>query len=154
MALLLAGCAATPTVEQANAHQAQVESTCQAKGYKKGSKDFYTCQTLAMQQEQQDSLNTMHATSAAIYGASLLTVLSDARMKEDITPLTKEGGFQLYRFRYKGGEQVYVGVMAQDVAKIAPDAVIRGSDGYLRVNYDRLGLRLMTWEEWISKNKI
>jgi hypothetical protein len=45
-------------------------------------------------------------------------------------------------------DQVYVGVMAQEVAEIMPDAVLLGSDGYLRVNYARLGLRLMTWEEW------
>ena len=38
--------------------------------------------------------------------------------------------------------------MAQEVEAILPDAVMRGSDGYLRVNYDRLGLHMQTWEEW------
>jgi hypothetical protein len=31
-----------------------------------------------------------------------------------------------------------------------PWAVARGSDGYLRVHYDRLGLRLQTWDEWMA----
>jgi hypothetical protein len=45
---------------------------------------------------------------------------------------------------------IYVGVMAQEVAAIAPAAVIQGADGYLRVDYDRLGLRLVTWDEWAA----
>jgi hypothetical protein len=40
--------------------------------------------------------------------------------------------------------------MAQEVAEVVPDAVLRGDDGYLRVDYRRLGLRLMTWEEWAA----
>jgi len=34
--------------------------------------------------------------------------------------------------------------MAQEVETIRPEAVVRGSDGYLRVNYDLLGLRMQT----------
>jgi hypothetical protein len=30
------------------------------------------------------------------------------------------------------------------------EAVVRGSDGYLRVNYDMLGLHMQTWEEWVA----
>ena len=40
--------------------------------------------------------------------------------------------------------------MAQEVEAIMPDAVVRGSDGYLRVFYDRLGLRMQAWEEWVA----
>ena len=36
------------------------------------------------------------------------------------------------------------------VAKVAPAAVVRGPDGYLRVDYGRLGLQLITWEEWAA----
>jgi hypothetical protein len=36
--------------------------------------------------------------------------------------------------------------MAQEVADLKPDAVSRGADGYLRVNYGRLG----TWDEWTA----
>ena len=78
---------------------------------------------------------------------------SDIRLKRDVVALGRlDNGLTLYRFRYKWDDQAYVGVMAQDVRKIAPDAVSRGSDGYLRVNYDRLGLRMQTWNEWSGDN--
>jgi hypothetical protein len=44
-----------------------------------------------------------------------------------------------------------VGVMAQDVQQIEPNAVWRDHDGYWMVNYDRLGLKLMTWKEWLAR---
>ena len=31
-----------------------------------------------------------------------------------------------------------------------PEAVVRGSDGYLRVYYDKLGLQFQTYDEWIA----
>ena len=40
--------------------------------------------------------------------------------------------------------------MAQEVEKIEPSAVSRDRDGYLMVDYDRLGLRFMTWAEWLG----
>jgi hypothetical protein len=75
---------------------------------------------------------------------------SDIRLKEGIVPLARlENGLELYRFRYKGSNHTaYVGVMAQEVQKMAPDAVHRGPDGYLTVDYDRIGAKFMTWSEW------
>lgn len=76
---------------------------------------------------------------------------SDSRLKEAVVPLKQlANGVELYRFRYKGDTEVYVGVIAQQVARLVPDAVVRGDDGYLRVDYDRLGLKFMTWMEWRS----
>jgi len=40
--------------------------------------------------------------------------------------------------------------MAQEIAVTAPEAIVRGADGYLRVDYDRLRLKLMTWDEWLA----
>ena len=40
--------------------------------------------------------------------------------------------------------------MAQDVQTIAPEAVTRGRDGYLRVYYDKLGIKLQTYQQWIA----
>jgi Chaperone of endosialidase len=78
---------------------------------------------------------------------------SDVRLKEDITPLMQlDNGIGLYRYRYKWDRQVFVGVMAQEVADIVPNAVLRGQDGYLRVDYGQLGLSLMTWDEWVARN--
>jgi hypothetical protein len=80
--------------------------------------------------------------------------VSDIRLKEAIVPLMRlDNGLELYRFRYKGGDRnAYVGVMAQDVQQVEPNAVLRHRDGYLMVNYDRIGLKLMTWNEWLARN--
>ena len=48
----------------------------------------------------------------------------------------------LYAFRYIGNDDQYEGVMAQDVLKVMPAAVIVGEDGYYRVNYEMLGIEL------------
>jgi polysaccharide export outer membrane protein len=85
--------------------------------------------------------------------AALGAFLSDVRVKRDITPIAKwENGLQLYRYRYAWSDTLYVGVLAQEVLEVAPNAVSRGADGYLRVHYARLGLRLQPWEEWIASN--
>ena len=77
--------------------------------------------------------------------------VSDIRLKRDIVAVGHlENGIGLYRYRYIWSDQVYVGVMAQEVAEIVPDAVLYGDDGYLRVDYARLGLRLITWDEWVA----
>jgi RHS repeat-associated protein len=83
------------------------------------------------------------------FGTTGICVLSDRRLKRDIVLLKRlDSGVGLYRFRYLWSDQVYVGVIAQEAAKKFPEAVTRGRDGYLRVNYSRLGLKMMTWEEW------
>ena len=40
--------------------------------------------------------------------------------------------------------------MAQEVAAFDREAVMRGADGYLRVAYPPLGLRLQTWDERVA----
>src|SRR5271168_2067787 len=66
---------------------------------------------------------------------------SDMRLKHDIVLLRRlDDGLGYYRFVYNGGRTAYVGVMAQEVRTIMPEAVTRGADGYMRVSYDQLGL--------------
>ena len=61
-------------------------------------------------------------------------------------------GLELYRFRYKGSDDTfYVGVMAQEVQKIDASAVSRDRDGFLMVDYDRIGLKFMTWKQWLER---
>lgn len=68
---------------------------------------------------------------------------SDIRLKEDIVPAGVAGnGLPLYSFRYRGQQGRYEGVMAQDVLQVRPDAVTSGADGYYRVDYAKLGLKL------------
>ncbi len=79
---------------------------------------------------------------------------SDIRLKHDIVMLGRlDNGLGFYRFSYNGSNKAYVGVMAQEVQAVMPEAVIRGSDGYLRVYYDRLGLRMQTWDEWVASGQ-
>jgi Chaperone of endosialidase len=83
-----------------------------------------------------------------------LPLVSDLRLKEDVFPLERLGnGLALYRFRYKWSNQQYVGVIAQEVAETHPDAIVSGPDGYLRVDYERLRLQMMTWNEWVGANQ-
>jgi hypothetical protein len=76
---------------------------------------------------------------------------SDVRLKRDVVEVARlDNGLGLYRYRYLWSDKLYVGVMAQEVAKLVPYAVMRGADGYLRVNYAELGLRLRTWDDWVA----
>jgi hypothetical protein len=79
---------------------------------------------------------------------------SDIRLKKDIMPLGwLDNGIGVYRFRYRGDDRTtYVGVMAQEVQAIVPDAVSRGRGGYLLVDYDKLGLEFLTWDEWVARD--
>jgi Chaperone of endosialidase len=78
---------------------------------------------------------------------------SDIRLKRDIVEVGRlANGLHLYHFRYNWADREYVGVMAQEVEKVAPEAVSRGADGYLRVDYGQLGLRLETWDEWLREH--
>jgi hypothetical protein len=75
--------------------------------------------------------------------------ISDIRLKRDIVFIERmANGLGLYRYRYLWSEETYVGVMAQEVAETRPDAVMTGPDGYMRVLYRKLGLKLMTLDEW------
>jgi hypothetical protein len=76
---------------------------------------------------------------------------SDIRLKHDIILLGwLDNGLGYYRFAYNGSETTYVGVMAQEVRAVRPDAVTVGRDGYLRVSYEGLGLPFRTYDQWIQ----
>jgi hypothetical protein len=76
---------------------------------------------------------------------------SDVRLKHDIAVIGHlDNGIGFYRFAYNGSDKVYVGVMAQEVQMVRPDAVRHGRDGYLRVFYDRLGLKFETYNAWVA----
>ena len=72
-------------------------------------------------------------------------------LKHDIALLGYlPNGLGYYRFSYVGSNRAYVGVMAQDVQRVMPKAVVRDRDGFLRVFYEKLGVRFQTYEEWIA----
>jgi len=93
----------------------------------------------ANNQARQSTFNSLAGAAGTLGGA---WIMSDARLKTDITPMGWENGYPVYHFRYKSEpDAVYRGVMAQDIIALKPDAVM--SDGeYLAVNYDKLGLEM------------
>jgi hypothetical protein len=84
-----------------------------------------------------------------LVAAEISGVDSDRRLKTDIVRVGQlRAGIPLYRFRYIGRDEVHVGVMAQDVLPVVPEAVITDASGFMRVDYRRLGTRMMTLIEW------
>ena len=76
---------------------------------------------------------------------------SDINSKHDIALIGwLDNGLGFYRYSYNGSDRTYVGVMAQEVQTIMPDAVVRGHDGYLRVFYEKLGLKFESYERWVA----
>ena len=76
---------------------------------------------------------------------------SDMMLKHDIALIGHmQNGLGFYRFTYNGGDTAYVGVMAQEVQTVMPTAVLRGSDGYLRVSYDMVGVTFQTYDRWLA----
>lgn len=71
-------------------------------------------------------------------------IMSDIRTKENIKAIGwLPNGLPVYEYEYKAqfkafGEGKQIGVMAQDVEKVQPEAVITREDGYKMVNYGAL----------------
>jgi len=68
-------------------------------------------------------------------GGALLGLLSDQRMKENIKRVGQtDDGLPIYTYKYKGRDGVHMGVMAQELEKVNPDAV-HEHHGLKYVNY-------------------
>ncbi len=68
-----------------------------------------------------------------------LGVFSDARLKTDVKPVGETfGGLPIYTYRMKSGGAPLMGVMAQDVARVKPEALGAPRGGFLTVDYGRL----------------
>ncbi|MGB5212020.1 MAG: tail fiber domain-containing protein, partial [Anderseniella sp.] len=81
------------------------------------------------------------------------TADSDRRLKTNIVELgmTKDG-LKLYSWKYKSDPvTTWVGVMAQDLETTHPEALVIGADNFYRVNYSKLGVRMMTLEQWNAR---
>jgi len=78
-------------------------------------------------------------------GAAALMAPSDIRLKENIKAVGYlPNGLPVYEYEFKpeykhiGGEGKHIGVMAQEVEKVIPEAVVEHPDGYKMVNYGAL----------------
>jgi hypothetical protein len=69
--------------------------------------------------------------------------LSDERLKNIHKQVGElDNGIKVYEFSYKAWpKQRYIGVIAQDVERIMPEALGRKKEGFLTVKYDRLPWR-------------
>ena len=75
-------------------------------------------------------------------GGAGIMAFSDIRMKENIKQVNwMPNGLPVYTYEYKpefkdiAGHGQFVGVMAQDVEMVRPEAVLTNSNGYKMVNY-------------------
>ena len=67
---------------------------------------------------------------------SALSAFSDRRLKDDIEPVGKLfNGLTVYKFRYKGERATQIGLMADEVQRMHPNAVGE-IGGYATVNYN------------------
>ena len=62
---------------------------------------------------------------------------SSRLLKENIFKVGKSSeGHNVYKFNYKNNPTNYIGVIAEEVQKIKPEAVFKMANGFLGVNYD------------------
>lgn len=71
-----------------------------------------------------------------------LTINSDARLKENLTPLTdaldKVKALTGYNYNRIGSDKLEMGVVAQEVQKVSPELVLEDSEGTLSVSYPNM----------------
>ena len=92
----------------------------------------YNQRLAAWQQQQQQAGGIM----GGLFGlGNSLIMASDRRVKTDIERVgTLDNGLPVYLYRYKAGGPPHIGVMAQDVQEVNPDAV-HDINGVLHVDY-------------------
>ena len=78
---------------------------------------------------------------------------SDIRLKENITKVGQSpSGINIYQWNYIGQTEVFEGVMAQELMRDRPDAVVLMNNGYLGVNYDLIDVSMR--EIWRSEKHL
>jgi hypothetical protein len=74
-------------------------------------------------------------TWGAVIGVVAMVAMSDRRLKRNWKRIGVTGrGIPMYRFQYLGSDDFYVGPMADEVERVAPEA-IRMIGGYKAVDY-------------------
>lgn len=87
----------------------------------------------------QSELASSQAKMGGLFGLASagIGLLSDRRAKTNIRRVGKlDNGLPVYSYRYNGQEQTHIGLMADEVQQIHPEAVNVGADGYSRVRYE------------------
>jgi hypothetical protein len=101
----------------------------------------------AQQAAQQGMNSGLMSLGGTLGAAALMAPASDIRMKENIEHVGwLPNGLPVYTYEYKpefrddpfAGHGKHIGVMAQEVEQIMPEAVVTREDGYKMVNYGAL----------------
>lgn len=93
-------------------------------------------------QKYQSDMNAYNSQMGALGGLFKLGAgfaFSDRRLKKDIVPMGERNGMPWHGFRYVWEDSISplrYGFMADEVAKVMPEAVREHDSGYLQVNYD------------------
>jgi hypothetical protein len=98
----------------------------------------------------------MAATAGSGSPAMMYAVASDPSLKTDVQYLqTLDNGIRIYAFRYKGQEEGFVGVMADDLLKDPRYAhsVSRGPNGVLVVDYHSLPVQLFNYQAMVAASE-
>lgn len=93
-----------------------------------------------VQQNYQNKMNAYGAKMGGLFGlaGSLggAAIASDRRLKADIKLVGKlDNGLNVYSYRYKAGGATHLGLMADEVEKLHPEAVVEGHNGFKAVRY-------------------
>jgi len=90
-----------------------------------------------------------YATAQQGYGArmnaigNIATMLSDKTLKENIVKVGQSpSGFNIYEWNYLWSPERFRGVIAQEVQKIKPKAVLSNIFGHLMVDYSKLDVNM------------
>jgi hypothetical protein len=86
-------------------------------------------------------------------GGAAIGKYSDRRLKEDIKFLYEDmnSGLNVYEFSYTGQpNRRFIGVMADEVEEVFPEAVNYDDDGYASVDYAAIGMRMIEVSEEVA----
>jgi len=94
-------------------------------------------QNYAQQQQQyQQQAAQRNQMLGGLFGLGSTLLMSDIRLKEDISEIGRlKNGLKVYAFKYIGDAVERVGLMAQEVAKLIPEAVVTMPSGFMAVDY-------------------
>jgi Chaperone of endosialidase len=109
-----------------------------------GQTDVMGANALSLNQQNQNYQNAQAQRNAQMQGlfslgSAAMTAFSDRRLKRDIVRIGQHAsGLALYAYRYLWSDKVETGVMADEVAKVRPNALVVHPSGYMAVNYGAL----------------
>ena len=103
----------------------------------------------AATQAEGQAANNRYATNMQGYGArmnaigNIASAFSDKILKENIVKVGKSpSGLNIYEWNYLWSPERFRGVIAQEVQKVKPQAVLSNIFGYLMVDYNKLDVNM------------